>query len=88
MQAERTTVLDYCNALTDAEWSAPSAASGWTVQDVVAHLGATARAPFTPELITLLRTKEIERTNDVGVASGTTRLRPKRWPSSRPGVPG
>lgn len=68
LRAERTTVLDYCNALTDAEWSAPSAASGWTVQDVVAHLGATARAPFTPELITLLRAKEIERTNDVGVA--------------------
>lgn len=35
-------------SLSDEEWLMPSACAGWRVRDVVAHLGAGARAPIDP----------------------------------------
>jgi len=40
MRADRSALLEICGALTPADWQAPSGCEGWTVQDVVAHLGA------------------------------------------------
>ena len=38
----------FTSSLTDDEWTAPSAAAGWRIADVVAHIGATARNSYTP----------------------------------------
>jgi len=41
--AERTALAGDLGALSDAQWATPSLADGWTVQDVVAHMTATAK---------------------------------------------
>lgn len=43
LRAERTEMLAFTSILSDEEWAAPSAAPGWRIADVVAHIGATAR---------------------------------------------
>ena len=40
LEADRAALLETCAGLDDADWRAPSGCSGWTVQDVVAHMGA------------------------------------------------
>lgn len=40
LAADRAALLEICAGLGDADWRAPSGCSGWTVQDVVAHMGA------------------------------------------------
>lgn len=68
-RTEREAVLAYCRDLTLEEWAAPSLAQGWSNQDVIAHLGAGIKALLTPEAIKLMRSKQIERSNDVAVAT-------------------
>ena len=56
LRAERAEMLNFTSSLTDDEWTAPSAAAGWRIADVVAHIGATARTFYTPAgLRTMLR---------------------------------
>jgi len=57
-------VIGFCRELGEADWSRPSAARGWRVKDVVAHLAASCHAIFTPASVTLLLSKDIERSND------------------------
>ena len=40
LEADRAALLEICAGLRDEDWSAPSGCAGWTVQDVVAHMGA------------------------------------------------
>jgi uncharacterized protein (TIGR03083 family) len=40
LEADRAALLEICGGLTDADWKADSGCAGWSVQDVVAHLGA------------------------------------------------
>jgi hypothetical protein len=40
LEADRLALLEICAGLTDADWKADSGCAGWSVQDVVAHLGA------------------------------------------------
>jgi uncharacterized protein (TIGR03083 family) len=40
LRAERAALLDICEGLAPDRWSAPSGCAGWSVQDVVAHMGA------------------------------------------------
>jgi uncharacterized protein (TIGR03083 family) len=42
IKAERVTLVDRLEKLSDADWDAPSLCTGWTVRDVVAHMIATA----------------------------------------------
>jgi uncharacterized protein (TIGR03083 family) len=67
LRDERAQMLQFCSELTDDEWLTPSAASGWRVKDVVAHLGAGCHSLFTPASLTVIRSRDIERTNDVMV---------------------
>lgn len=40
--AERAAIYDRLNQLAEEDWGKPSLCAGWTVQDVVAHMTATA----------------------------------------------
>ena len=40
LQAEREVVLGICAGLTEADWAASSGCPGWSVRDVISHLGA------------------------------------------------
>jgi uncharacterized protein (TIGR03083 family) len=40
LEADRAALLEICAGLREADWHAPSGCGGWTVQDVVAHMGA------------------------------------------------
>ncbi|HUC25103.1 MAG TPA: maleylpyruvate isomerase family mycothiol-dependent enzyme [Streptosporangiaceae bacterium] len=39
LKAERAALIGICSGLTAAQWRAPSGCAGWTVQDLVTHLG-------------------------------------------------
>lgn len=67
LRRECAEVVGFCRQLSDEEWRTPSAAPGWRIQDVVAHLAANCHAIFTPASIALMTSKDIERTNDVYV---------------------
>lgn len=76
-QRERTEMLLFCRDLDDQEWQTPSHAAGWRVQDVVAHMGSGCKAVFTPALLTLITSGDIEKSNDVFVDQR------RDWASSR-----
>jgi uncharacterized protein (TIGR03083 family) len=40
LEADRAALLEICAGLGEADWRAPSGCAGWTVQDVIAHMGA------------------------------------------------
>jgi uncharacterized protein (TIGR03083 family) len=40
IRAERDVLLGICAGLGEGDWTAPSGCPGWSVQDVVAHVGA------------------------------------------------
>ncbi|MEU1210834.1 maleylpyruvate isomerase N-terminal domain-containing protein [Nocardia sp. NPDC005825] len=90
LRAERRDVIDFCATLTDAEWMAPSRASGWTVKDVVAHMTGDLRTLVTPDLLSYLTTSRIEQLNERGVARSRGRSPDQvlrdfaRW--TRPGI--
>jgi uncharacterized protein (TIGR03083 family) len=48
LSADRDVVLGICAGLDDAGWKAPSGCPGWSVQDVVSHLGALFWAAVDP----------------------------------------
>ena len=64
---ERDDLLAFCRTLTPEEWAAPSRCEGWSVQDVVAHMGGIAHGVFTPAALKLMTTKNLERNNDIDV---------------------
>jgi uncharacterized protein (TIGR03083 family) len=41
LRADRQALLEICAGLTAADWEAESGCPGWSVRDLVAHLGAT-----------------------------------------------
>lgn len=68
LRAERTEMLDFTTSLSDDEWTAPSAAAGWRVADVVAHIGATARNFYTPAGLRAAGVPSLEQFNEDPVA--------------------
>ena len=77
LQRERSELLTFCRDLSDADWQTQSAATGWRVQDVVAHMGSAYHAMFGAAALELMRSNDIERSNDVLVD------RRRDWPPSR-----
>ncbi|HET6736350.1 maleylpyruvate isomerase family mycothiol-dependent enzyme [Mycobacterium sp.] len=65
LRRERLALLSFCRDLDEEQWRTPSAAPGWRVQDVVAHMGSSCRAMFGPAALELVRSKDIERSNEV-----------------------
>jgi uncharacterized protein (TIGR03083 family) len=77
LRLERLEVLAFCRDLIDADWTTPSKAVGWRVQDVVAHMGSACHALFSPSALQFVRSKDIERTNDALVDQR------RDWPASQ-----
>ncbi|MGH8974020.1 MAG: maleylpyruvate isomerase family mycothiol-dependent enzyme [Acidimicrobiia bacterium] len=67
LRREREDLLAFCRLLGDDEWKAPSRCEGWSVQDVLAHLTGIVHGVFTPWLLKVMRTKNVERNNDADV---------------------
>jgi uncharacterized protein (TIGR03083 family) len=60
-EAMRRLALDF----SPDEWSTPSAAPGWSVKDVIAHLSASCRGMFSPTwTLRLLRSNDLEDGNN------------------------
>lgn len=63
-KAERARVLEFCASLSPGEWRTDSRARGWSIQDVVAHMGAGVHAMFGPAATKLLLGRDIEKLNN------------------------
>ena len=86
LRRERSELLTLCRDLSDADWQRQSAAAGWRVQDVVAHMGSAYRALFGPAALELMRSNDIERTNDGSSISAAIGRRRASSPSTSGGV--
>ena len=64
LREERAGVLAFCESLAPADWRMNSRAEGWSIHDVVAHMGAGAHAMFGPAAVKLMRGNDIEGLND------------------------
>jgi uncharacterized protein (TIGR03083 family) len=73
LKRERESLLSFCRSLGDEDWAAPSRCPGWSVKDVVAHMAALAHGVFTPWMVKLMRTKDVERVNDADVEKRRSR---------------
>jgi uncharacterized protein (TIGR03083 family) len=51
LEADRAQLLSICEGLDAAEWAAPSGCPGWSVKDLVAHLGALFWALADPAVL-------------------------------------
>jgi uncharacterized protein (TIGR03083 family) len=68
LRAERTEMLTFTSTLSDDEWAGPSAAKGWRIADVVAHIGATAGNMYSPGALRTAFAPSLEQANEDPVA--------------------
>lgn len=68
-RAQRADVLEFCESLAPADWRMNSRAPGWSVADVVAHMGSGCHAMFSRQAAKIMRADDIERANDELVAA-------------------
>ena len=68
-RAERADVLAFCDSLAPADWRMNSLAPGWSITDVVAHLGSGCHAMFSRQALKVMRADNVEQTNDELVAA-------------------
>jgi uncharacterized protein (TIGR03083 family) len=67
LEADRAALLEICAGLDEADWRAPSGCIGWTVQDVVAHMGALYWLVVDPAKLPDATGQPTERAQDVYV---------------------
>ena len=67
LRADRGELLGICEGLGAADWSAPSGCAGWSVQDVVAHVGALYWAVVDPSTLPDASGVPTERAQDLYV---------------------
>jgi uncharacterized protein (TIGR03083 family) len=67
LEADRAALLEICAGLGDADWKAESGCAGWSVQDVVAHLGALFWLVVDPSTLPDASGLPTERAQDVYV---------------------
>lgn len=77
LRKEREELLAFTRSLSDEEWFASSAAAGWRIADVVAHIGATARNFYTPAGLGSIGAPSLEKLNEDPVD------RRRGWPRAR-----
>ena len=64
LRAERNAIVELCGGLSADEWATPSRCEGWTIKDVVAHMGAAYHGTFGPWVVRLMRSDDVEAGND------------------------
>jgi uncharacterized protein (TIGR03083 family) len=64
VKSERDAVVAFLHGLSDADWDKPSQCEGWTIKDVVSHMGAAAHGFFTPWVVGLIVNGDVEAHND------------------------
>lgn len=64
LRTEHTVLLDLVISLSTEQWNAPSRAAGWSVADVVGHVGATAHQMYMPAGILASRGPSLETANE------------------------
>jgi uncharacterized protein (TIGR03083 family) len=69
IRADRALLLDICRGLTDDQWQAPSGCAGWTVQDLVTHLGNLFWGVVDAGELPDTAGQPMERAMDAGVAA-------------------
>ena len=69
VRADRATLIEICGALTAADWKAESGCPGWSVQDVVAHIGVTFWQLQDPAQLPDVGSLAFERASDAYVES-------------------
>jgi uncharacterized protein (TIGR03083 family) len=67
LRADRTALLDICAGLNDADWKAASGCPGWSVQDLVTHMGAGFQAVVDPAVLPDTAGLPFEQAQDVVV---------------------
>jgi uncharacterized protein (TIGR03083 family) len=65
LAADRAALLEICAGLTDDDWKAGSGCPGWSVQDVVTHMGAGLQAVVDPGALADTEGLPFERAQDV-----------------------
>ncbi|MCZ4097986.1 maleylpyruvate isomerase family mycothiol-dependent enzyme [Streptomyces sp. So13.3] len=65
--ADRSALLDLCAGLCEADWKTESGCPGWSVQDVVAHMGALFTSVVAPGTLPDTAGLATERAQDVHV---------------------
>lgn len=71
-KADRADIVALLKDLSEEEWAKPSRCAGWTVQDVVSHMGAAAHGTFGLLIVKLALGKDIEGANDADSAKRKT----------------
>lgn len=61
---ERAALISFCESLGPADWRMNSRAAGWSIADVVAHMGSGCHAMFSPSALAIVRGSDVERVND------------------------
>jgi uncharacterized protein (TIGR03083 family) len=69
IRADRAVLLDICRGLSGDQWQAPSGCAGWTVQDLVTHLGNLFWAVVDAGQLPDTAGQPMERAMDAGVAA-------------------
>jgi uncharacterized protein (TIGR03083 family) len=69
LRAERDALLAICAGLTEADWKAESGCTGWSVQDLVAHMGGLYWLMVDPTVLPDTRDLPTERAQDAVVES-------------------
>lgn len=64
LRAERNAIVDFCRDLPPEAWDQPSRCEGWTIKDVVAHMGAAYHGTFGTWVVKLMRSNDVEAGND------------------------
>jgi uncharacterized protein (TIGR03083 family) len=72
-RSQRADVLSFCDTLTPADWRMNSRAPGWSITDVVAHMGSGCHAMFTRQAMKIMRGDDVEQLNEELIAVGRDR---------------
>ncbi|MBT2552546.1 maleylpyruvate isomerase family mycothiol-dependent enzyme [Arthrobacter sp. ISL-5] len=63
-RTESTVMLEFANSLTTSQWNAPSKAAGWSIADMVGHIGSTAHNMYSPAGLQAARQPSLEAVNE------------------------
>jgi uncharacterized protein (TIGR03083 family) len=69
LSVDREAVLEICSGLSDDNWTAETGCAGWSVKDLISHLGALFWAAIDPSVLPEVGDLRAEEANEVYVAA-------------------